>query len=150
MTATFDRPDRVPVVIGGGGGTAAEYANLKHLHVGSPPPSDASDVGDAAELDEVLAAGSSQGPQTHPGIIWCAILSFAGFFLLFIVGCMVGSNSLYIKVRPPAGKSKSSLAVSVFLASFMYLCVFGTSVMYFRRARRAQKVYQLSLDVHAD
>ena len=67
MTATFDRPDRVSVVIGGGGGTAAEYANLKHLHVGSPPPSDASDAGDAAELDEVLAAGSSQGPQTHPG-----------------------------------------------------------------------------------
>uniref|UniRef100_M4BJ18 Transmembrane protein n=1 Tax=Hyaloperonospora arabidopsidis (strain Emoy2) TaxID=559515 RepID=M4BJ18_HYAAE len=131
------------------GGKAAEYANLKHLHVGSPP-SDVSDLGEATDLDELLAMGSSQGPQTHPGIIWCAILSFTGFFLLFIVGCMVASNSLYIKVRPPAGKPKSSLAASVFLASFLYLCVFGTSVMYFQRARRAQKVYQLSLDVHAD
>jgi hypothetical protein len=67
-----------------------------------------------------------------------------------IVGCIVSSNSLYIKVRPAHGKKKSSLATSIFLASFLYLCVFGTSVMYFLRARRAQKVYQLSLDIHAD
>ena len=63
MTATFDRKDMVAVVTGG---KAAEYANLKHLHVGSPP-SDVSDLGEATDLDELLAMGSSQGPQTHPG-----------------------------------------------------------------------------------
>lgn len=67
-----------------------------------------------------------------------------------IIGSIVSSNSLYIKVKPAHGKKKSSLATSIFLAAFLYLCVFGTSVMYFLRSRRAQKVYQLSLDVHAD
>ncbi|KAL4106359.1 hypothetical protein PRIC1_004410 [Phytophthora ramorum] len=145
MTATFDRADIVSVVSGGKAG----YANLKHLNVGSPG-SDVSDLGDTADLEELLAQGSSQGPQTHPGIVCCAIFSFSGFFLLLIVGCIVNSDSLYIKVRPPEGKPKSSLATSIFLAAFLYLCVFGTSIMYFLRARRAQKVYQLSLDVHAD
>ncbi|KAE9351525.1 hypothetical protein PF008_g5904 [Phytophthora fragariae] len=145
MTATFDRNEIVSVVSGGKAG----YANLKHLNVGSPG-SDVSDLGDTADLEELLAQGSSQGPQTHPGIICCAIFSFSGFFLLLIVGCIVSSNSLYIKVRPAEGKPKSSLATSIFLAAFLYLCVFGTSIMYFLRARRAQKVYQLSLDVHAD
>ncbi|KAG3152591.1 hypothetical protein PI124_g8433 [Phytophthora idaei] len=145
MNATFDRTDIVSVVSGGKAG----YANLKHLNVGSPG-SDVSDLGDTADLEELLAQGSSQGPQTHPGIICCAIFSFSGFFLLLIVGCIVSSNSLYIKVKPPHGQPKSSLATSIFLAAFLYLCVFGTSIMYFLRARRAQKVYQLSLDVHAD
>jgi hypothetical protein len=67
-----------------------------------------------------------------------------------IVGSIVSSNSLYIRVKPQHGKKKSSLATSIFLAAFLYLCVFGTSIMYFLRARRAQKVYQLSMDVHAD
>jgi hypothetical protein len=71
-------------------------------------------------------------------------------FVQIIVGSIVSSNSLYIKVRPQHGKKKSSLAGSIFLAAFLYLCVFGTSIMYFLRARRAQKVYQLSMDVHAD
>ncbi|CEG47353.1 uncharacterized protein PHALS_04236 [Plasmopara halstedii] len=145
MTATFDRTDIVSVVSGGKPG----YANLKHLNVGSPG-SDVSDLGDTADLEELLAQGSSQGPQTHPGIICCAIFSLSGFLLLLIVGCIVSSNSLYIKVKPPHGKSKSSLATSIFLAAFLYMCVFGTSIMYFLRARRAQKVYQLSLDVHVD
>ncbi|CAI5700378.1 hypothetical protein KXD40_009589 [Peronospora effusa] len=145
MTATFDRTEIVSVVSGGKAG----YANLKHLNVGSPG-SDVSDLGDTADLDELLAQGSSHGPQTHPGIICGAIFSLTGFLLLFLVGCIVSSNSLYIKVRPPKGKPKSSLATSIFLAAFLYLCIFGTSVMYFMRGRRAQKVYQLSLDVHAD
>ena len=62
MTATFDRTEIISVVSGGKAG----YANLKHLHVGSPG-SDASDLGDTADLEELLAQGSSQGPQTHPG-----------------------------------------------------------------------------------
>ncbi|GMF18711.1 unnamed protein product [Phytophthora lilii] len=62
MTATFDRADIVSVVSGGKAG----YANLKHLNVGSPG-SDVSDLGDTADLEELLAQGSSQGPQTHPG-----------------------------------------------------------------------------------
>ncbi|DAZ93996.1 TPA: hypothetical protein N0F65_005507 [Lagenidium giganteum] len=141
---SFDRDSIVAVVRGKPG-----YANLNHLNVGSPG-SDISDLDDTTDLEELLAQGSSKGPQTHPGIICCAIFSFAGFFLLIIVGSIVSSNSLFIKVHPPKGKKKSSLATSIFLAAFLYLCVFGTSVMYFLRARRAQKVYQLSLDVHAD
>ncbi|TDH66628.1 hypothetical protein CCR75_007537 [Bremia lactucae] len=145
MNATFDRTDLVTVVSGGKAG----YANLKHLNVGSPG-SDVSDLGDTADLEELLAQGFSPGPRTHPGIICCALFSLSGFFLLFIVGCMVGSNSLYIKLKPPHGKPKSSLATSIFLAAFLYLCLFGTSIMYYLRSRRAQKVYQLSVDVHAD
>ncbi|TYZ68805.1 hypothetical protein PybrP1_011652 [[Pythium] brassicae (nom. inval.)] len=81
------------------------------------------------------------------------LIAYAGRRLVvvqIIIGSIVSSNSLYIKVKPPHGKKKSALATSIFLAAFLYLCVFGTSVMYFLRARRAQKVYQLSLDVHAD
>ncbi|RLN94138.1 hypothetical protein BBJ28_00008330 [Nothophytophthora sp. Chile5] len=116
MNATFDRADIVSVVSGGKAG----YANLKHLNIGSPG-SDDSELGDAADLEELLAQGSNM-LTTY----WC------------------------MSVRPAEGKPKSSLATSIFLAAFLYLCVFGTSIMYFLRARRAQKVYQLSLDVHAD
>ncbi|RLN87280.1 hypothetical protein BBJ28_00019433 [Nothophytophthora sp. Chile5] len=124
MNATFDRADIVSVVSGGKAG----YANLKHLNIGSPG-SDDSELGDAADLEELLAQGSNQGPQTHP----------ARFLL------DKHAHNVLVCVCP-----KSSLATSIFLAAFLYLCVFGTSIMYFLRARRAQKVYQLSLDVHAD
>ncbi|TMW58285.1 hypothetical protein Poli38472_011873 [Pythium oligandrum] len=144
MSAKFDN-EIVAVVARGKPG----YANLNHLNVGSPG-SDISDMDDTTDLEELLAHGTSKGPQTHPCIICCAIFSFSGFILLLIVGSIVSSNSLYIHVTPPKGKKKSSLATSIFLAAFLYLCVFGTSVMYFLRARRAQKVYQLSMDVHAD
>lgn len=144
MSAKFGDGDIVSITRGKPG-----YANLNHLNIGSPG-SDVSDVDDTTDLEELLATGTSKGPKTHPGIICCAIFSFAGFFLLLIVGSIVSSNSLYIRVKPAHGKKKSSLATSIFLAAFLYLCAFGTSVMYFLRARRAQKVYQLSMDVHAD
>ncbi|GLE01056.1 hypothetical protein PINS_up009869 [Pythium insidiosum] len=144
MSAKFDS-DIVAVVSRGKPG----YANLNHLNVGSPG-SDISDMDDTTDLEELLAQGTSKGPQMHPGIVCCGVFSLSGFLLLLIVGVYVSSNSLFIKVHPPKGKKKSSLATSIFLAAFLYLCVFGTSVMYFLRARRAQKVYQLSMDVHAD
>ncbi|CAH0474314.1 unnamed protein product [Peronospora belbahrii] len=126
MTATFERTEIVSVV----SGDKAGYANLKHLHMGSSSPGsgESNDLGDtSSDLEEFLAQGAKQhqGPQTHPGLICCAIFSLTGFCLLFIVGCIVSSNSLYIKVRPPKGKPKSSLATSIFLAAFLYLCIFG-------------------------
>jgi hypothetical protein len=42
------------------------YANLNHLNVGSPG-SDVSDMDDTTDLEELLAQGTSKGPQTHPG-----------------------------------------------------------------------------------
>lgn len=62
MAASFDRSDIVSVVTRGKPG----YANLNHLNVGSPG-SDISDLDDTTDLEELLAQGSSKGPQTHPG-----------------------------------------------------------------------------------
>lgn len=97
MKDTFERTDIVSVVRGKPG-----YANLNQLNVGSPG-SDVSDMDDTTDLEELLAQGSSRGPQTHPGmfalatlswlavrltrllcvgIVCCAIFSFSGFLLL--------------------------------------------------------------------
>lgn len=62
MTASFDRSDLVAAVTRGKPG----YANLNQLNVGSPG-SDMSDMDDTADLEELLAQGSTKGPQMHPG-----------------------------------------------------------------------------------
>lgn len=62
MKDTFERSDIVSVVSRGKPG----YANLNQLNVGSPG-SDISELDDTTDLEELLAQGSSRGPQTHPG-----------------------------------------------------------------------------------
>lgn len=62
MKDTLERADFVAAVRGKPG-----YANLNQLNVGSPG-SDASDLDDTTDLEELLAQGSSRGPQTHPGV----------------------------------------------------------------------------------
>lgn len=62
MKDTFERSDIVSVVSRSKPG----YANLNQLNVGSPG-SDISDLDDTTDLEELLAQGSSRGPQTHPG-----------------------------------------------------------------------------------
>ncbi|KAF1323260.1 hypothetical protein FI667_g10770, partial [Globisporangium splendens] len=65
MKDTFDRSDIVSAVTRGKPG----YANLNQLNVGSPG-SDISDLDDTTDLEELLAQGSSRGPQTHPAHCW--------------------------------------------------------------------------------
>lgn len=62
MSASFDRGDLMSAVTRGKPG----YANLNQLNVGSPG-SDVSDVDDTTDLEELLAQGSTKGPQMHPG-----------------------------------------------------------------------------------
>lgn len=61
MASKFDS-DLVSVV-----GTRGKpgYANLNHMGVTSPG-SDISDIDDTTDLEELLAQGTSKGPQTHP------------------------------------------------------------------------------------
>lgn len=75
MKDTFERSDIVSVVSRGKPG----YANLNQLNVGSPG-SDISDLDDTTDLEELLAQGSSRGPQTHPGtcmnewLVWLCVM----------------------------------------------------------------------------
>ncbi len=129
------------------------YANLSHITQDTSSPCSDSGLNDTDELkgwEERLTGGLSKGPTPHPCSICCSVFSLFGFFFLLFLGSTVASNSLYIKVKAPHGHEKSSLAAAIFLAAALYLFVFIASVISLLRARRAQKVYQLSLDIHAD
>ncbi|KAH9107421.1 hypothetical protein LEN26_014290 [Aphanomyces euteiches] len=131
--------------------TRLGYAQLSHLTQESSPCSDTSfDTDELKGWEDLVSSNSSKGPTPHPCAILCAIISAFGFFFLLFLGSTVASNSIFIRVKPKEGNSKSSLAASIFLAAFLYLVTFVASIVSLLRARRAQKVYQLSLDIHAE
>ncbi|EQC34177.1 hypothetical protein SDRG_08384 [Saprolegnia diclina VS20] len=127
------------------------YAQLSHITADTSPGSDSGmDVDELKGWEDMLTVGSSKGPSPHPIAIFCSVFSLFGFFFLLFLGSTVASNSIYIKVKPPHGHEKASLAANIFLAAALYLFVFIGSVVSLLRARTAMKVYQLSLDIHAD
>ncbi|KAF0775525.1 hypothetical protein DYB37_011685 [Aphanomyces astaci] len=142
----FDIPDAAHTTR-----TRLGYAQLSHLTQDSSPCSDTSlDTDELKGWEDLVSSNSSKGPMPSPYAILCAIISIFGFFFLLFLGSTVASNSIYIRVKPKEGHAKSSLAANIFLAAFLYLVAFVGSIVSLLRARRAQKVFQLSLDIHAD
>ncbi|OQS05101.1 hypothetical protein THRCLA_20718 [Thraustotheca clavata] len=127
------------------------YAQLNHLTGDTSPLSDSGmDIDELKGWEDMITVGSIKGPSPHPAAICCSVFSLFGFFFLLFLGSTVASNSIYIKVKPAHGHEKASLAANIFLAAALYLFVFIGSVVSLLRARTAQKVYQLSLDIHSD
>ncbi|OQR94474.1 hypothetical protein ACHHYP_01231 [Achlya hypogyna] len=128
------------------------YAQLSHITGDTSPGSDSGlDIDELKGWEDLITShGPTKGPSPHPMAICCSVFSLFGFFFLLFLGSTVASNSIYIKVKPPHGHEKASLAANIFLAAALYLFVFIGSVVSLLRARTAQKVYQLSLDIHSD